>query len=174
MLEEEIRAGSLQVLIARGADFYGPGAVKSFVHPMVFELLRDGKKAVWMGRDDVPHSLLFTPDAGRALAELGNAPEAYGQVWHLPTDPNPPTGKEFIHEVAEVFGSPPAYRRLGPGLLRIAGLFHPAVREMRELLYQNQNPCVVDSSKFTARFFKATPWQEGVQLTVRGMRLPKG
>lgn len=173
MLENEIQAGSLQALIARAADFYGPGAVNSFVHPMVFELLRDGKKAVWMGRDDVPHSLLFTPDAGRALAALGNTPDAYGQVWHLPTDPVAPTGREYIREVAISFGTSPAYRRLGSGLLRFAGLFHPAVRESLELLYQNEQPCIVDSRKFEKCFFEATPWPEGVRRTARGMILPQ-
>jgi nucleoside-diphosphate-sugar epimerase len=173
MLVDEIRAGSLQALIARAADFYGPGAVKSFVNPLVFELLRDGKKAVWMGKDDVAHSLLFTPDAGRALAVLGNDSDAYDQVWHLPTDPHPPTGREFICEVARVFNRRPGYRLLGPKLLHVASLFHPAVRESLELLYQNQESCIVDSRKFTERFFEATPWPEGVRLTACGMRLPE-
>ncbi|WP_220151291.1 MULTISPECIES: hypothetical protein [Brevibacterium] len=31
-------------------------------------------------------TLIWTPDASRALAALGNAPDAYGQAWHLPVD----------------------------------------------------------------------------------------
>ena len=170
-LEAEIGAGTVQALIARGADFYGPGAAKSLVHPMVFEMLRDGKRAAWMGCDDVPHSLLFTPDAGRALAVLGNSPEAYGQVWLLPCDPNAPTGRDFVRHVAEALGTRPVHRTLGAGLLRFAGLFHPTLRESLELLYQHTRPYVVDSRKFNRRFFEPTPWPEGVRLTARGMML---
>jgi len=172
-LEAEMRAGNLQALIARGADFYGPGAGKSFVHPMVFELLCDGKKAAWMGRDDVPHSLLFTPDAGRALAILGNTPDAYGQAWLLPCDAPAPTGRAFITRVAAQFHSRPGYRVLGPRVLRLAGFFHPAVRESIELLYQNTRPYVVDSRKFAERFFPATPWPEGIRITAEGMIYPR-
>ena len=32
----------------------------------------------------------YTPDAARAVALLGNTPDAFNQVWHLPTDKNPP------------------------------------------------------------------------------------
>ncbi len=172
-LENEMHAGNLQALIARAADFYGPGATKSFVHPMVFELLCDGKKAAWMGRDDVPHSLLFTPDAGRALAILGNTPDAYGQVWLLPCDADAPTGHAFITRVAETFRTRPGYRVLGPRMLRFAGFFHPAVRESIELLYQNTSPYIVDSSKFARRFFPATTWPEGVRITANGMIFPR-
>ena len=172
-LTAEMRAGTLRAVIARGADFFGPGAVNSALHPLVFEMLRDGKKAGWLGRDDVPHSLLFTSDAGRALADLGNTPEAFGQTWLLPCDPNPPTGREFIRRAAEAFGTRPSHRQLGRTLLRIAGLLHPLSRETIELLYQHNQPYVVDSGKFQRRFFAATPWPEGVRLTAQGMRLPR-
>jgi len=170
-LESEMRAGNVQALIARGADFYGPGAAKSFIHPMVFELLRDGKKAAWMGSADVPHSLLYTPDAGRALAQLGNTPAAYGQNWLLPCDPDAPTGRALINCVAEAFETRPAFRLLGLRMVRFAGYFHSAVRESAELLYQNTEPYVVDSSKFARQFFAATPWQVAVRMTAQGMRL---
>jgi hypothetical protein len=32
------------------------------------------------------HSFIYTPDAAKATAILGNTPDAYNQVWHLPTD----------------------------------------------------------------------------------------
>lgn len=172
MLHREIRAGSLQGLIARGADFYGPGAVNSFLYPMVFELLRDGKHAVWMGNVDMPHSLLFTPDAGRALAALGNGIEAYGQDWLLPVDPIAPTGRELVQAVAQEFDARPGCRILRPWMLRAAGCFHAVPRERLEQLYEHLEPYTVDSRKFRQRFFSATPWREGVRRTVRCMKPP--
>ncbi len=170
MLMGEIRAGNLCGLIARAADFYGPDATNTFVHPMVFELLRDGKKASWLGNSEVPHAMLFTPDAARATALLGNTEDAYGQVWHLPVHPDPPTGRQFITMVARAFNSKPTYRLLGAGMVKVAGLFNVTVRETTEMLYQHQRPYLIDSSKFSSRFFAATPYAEGIDKTARCMR----
>jgi nucleoside-diphosphate-sugar epimerase len=170
MLMAEIGAGNICGVIARAADFYGPDATNTFVHPMVFELLRDGKKAAWLCNADVPHSMIFTPDAARATALLGNTEEAWGQVWHLPVHPDPPTGRQFIAMVARAFNTDPGYRLLGTGLLRLVSLVNANVRESIEMLYQNQHPYLVDSTKFQRRFFTATSYQEGVEKTVRCMR----
>ncbi len=169
MLSDEIHAGSVKALIVRAADFYGLGATHTFVHPLVFELLRDGKKANWLGNDRVPHSMTFTPDAGRATALLGNTEDAYGQIWHLPTHPSPPTGQQFVEHVAAAFGVHPRYRVLGRRTLEFAGLFSPTIRESVELLYQNEQPYIVDSTKFSQHFFTPTPYTEGIRKTARCM-----
>jgi len=170
MLMAEIRAGNICGLIARAADFYGPDATNTFVHPMVFELLRDGKKAAWLCNGNVPHSMIFTLDAARATALLGNTKDAWGQVWHLPVHPNPPTGRQFITMVARAFHTGPRYRVLGTGLIRLVSLINANVRESMEMLYQNQYPYLIDSTKFQRRFFAATSYLEGVEKTVRCMR----
>ncbi len=166
MLMNEIVAGNVKALVARAADFYGPEAVTTFVHPMVFEKLRAGKKAAWLCNDDVPHSMTFTPDAVRGTALLGNTDEAYGQVWHLPTHGDAPTGKKFVEMVAATLNASPRYRVLKPGMLTLVGFFNPLVRESIELLYQNQYPYIVDSTKFNQCFFQPTPYREGIQQTV--------
>ena len=53
---------------------------------MVLKNLREGKKAMWFVSSDIKHSFTYTPDAAKATALLGNTPDAYGQVWHLPTE----------------------------------------------------------------------------------------
>ena len=165
LLMDEIASGHVQGLIARSADLYGPGATNSLMHPLVFEQLRDRGKAVWLCSDQVPHSMVYTSDAGRAIALLGNAAEAYGQVWHLPSDPDAPTGKRFIEMAASVFQCEPVYRVIGSRILRLAGWFHRAARESVEMLYQYSEPYVFDSSKFSHRFFPATPYMKGIRET---------
>lgn len=167
MLMHETQAGNLRGLIARAPDFYGPGATNTFVHPMVFEKLRNGRKAAWLCHDEIVHSMIYTPDAGRATALLGNTEDAYGQVWHLPTHPDAPTGREFIQMVAEELQAKPDYRVLGTRMLKLAGMFNANVRESIELLYQNQRPYLFDSSKFNRRFFSPTPYREGIRETAR-------
>lgn len=168
-LMEEMSAGHVSALIARSADFYGPGATNTFVHPMVFEKLRTGKKAAWLVNDRVPHSMTYTPDAVRATALLGNTPAAFGEVWHLPTHPDAPTGRQFIERVAQAIGAQPNYRVLAPWVLRMAGMFDATVRETMELLYQNAFPYLFDSTKFNTRFFQPTPYPEGIRQTAAAL-----
>lgn len=165
MLMDEIQSGALTALIARAADFYGPGATNTFVHPMVFEKLRHGKKASWLCNDSVPHSMIYTPDAVRGTALLGNTDDAFGRAWHLPTRDNPPTGREFIEMVAKNYGTSPSWQVLKPWMLKMVGVFNPLVRESIELLYQNEYPYIVDSSDFESRFFRATSYDEGIRTT---------
>jgi len=98
MVLDEVKEGNLKALIARAADFYGPNTPLSFVNAMVFDNFKKGKKAQWLISDKFRHSFTYTPDAGKATAILGNTESAYNQVWHLPTDPNSLTGKEFTSE----------------------------------------------------------------------------
>lgn len=169
-LTDAMAHGEIEALIARSADFYGPGAVTTFVQPMVFDKLQQGKMAAWLGNDKLPHSMTFTPDAARAVALLGNSDDTFGGVWHLPTADNPPTGRQFIGLVAKEFGSRPDVRLLKPWMLRLVSPFNPLVRESMEMLYQMTHPYIFDSNKFNARFFQPTTYTEGVRQTVAFMR----
>ncbi|MDD3519435.1 MAG: NAD-dependent epimerase/dehydratase family protein [Chromatiales bacterium] len=170
MLLEEMAAGRMQALIARSADFYGPGATNTFVHPMVFEKLLAGKKAAWLCDDRLPHAMTYTPDAARGTALLGNADDGWGEIWHLPTHAEPPTGRQFIEQVAEACGTRPDYQVLRPWMLKLVALFNPLVRESAEMLYQYTHPYHVDSSRFEARFFAPTSYENGIRETVAWLR----
>ena len=88
-LLQEMKAGNLQALIARCADFYGPIGFKTSVpNLLVIQNLLKGKKAQWLADADQPHSITYVPDAAKALYLLANKPDAFGQTWHLPTATN--------------------------------------------------------------------------------------
>lgn len=170
-LMEQVKAGDLVATIARSADFYGPGTNNSVPNALVFEPFAKGATASWLVNAMVPHSLTFTRDAARGVAMLAERETAWNQVWHLPTAPTPPTGKEFIKMAATEFGVAPKYRVLGKPLLRVAGLFDPRVRESYEMLYQSDGPYLFDSSKFTTEFgFAGTPYSEGIRITAASYR----
>lgn len=107
MIMSEVERGNLDAIIARAADFYGPNTPLSFATVTVFHNLKKGKKAQWFLDANKKHSMTFTPDAGKATALLGNTNTAYNQIWHLPTDKNALTGKEFIEIAAKEFGVKP-------------------------------------------------------------------
>jgi nucleoside-diphosphate-sugar epimerase len=152
MLLDEMASGGLVALIARSADFYGPGARTGIPNVLVFDKFAAGAKAMWLGKDSVKHSLSFTPDAARSLVLLAESESAWNQTWHVPTAADPPTGKQFIGMVADEFGTQPRYQVLTRPLVWLAGLFDATVRETYEMLYQYEFDYVFDSTKFVRAF----------------------
>jgi nucleoside-diphosphate-sugar epimerase len=135
-LIQEWKSGSLTGMIARAADFYGPNAHTSVPYLLVFEPFSQKKKASWLVNDSVPHSLTYTPDAAQSLVRLTERATAWNQTWHVPTAPDPLTGREFISLAAKEFGVAPRYRVLSRPMLRLAGWLDPLVAESYEMLYQ--------------------------------------
>lgn len=175
-LMEAHAAGTVEAMIVRAADFYGPGAVLSFPHSTVFERLRKGKKPQWIGDASRLHSFTFTPDAGRATALLGNRPDAYGRSWHALTAPDPLTGEDFVRLACQVAGRPVDYQPAPGWLLTLMGLFVPVLRENREMMYQFEHDYRFDSSR-TAVFLgaEATSYAEGIRATFQmGMDVTPG
>jgi len=171
MMMQEVEKGNLEALIARAPDFYGPETPLSFVNVTVFDNLAKGKKAQWMGNDRKKHSFIYTPDAGKATAILGNTPSAFNQVWHLPTDKNALTGKEFVELTAKAFGAKPDYMVIPVWMLKLIGLFNPIIKESVEMMYQNQVDYLFDSSKFEKAFrFHPTPYETGINETARSYK----
>lgn len=174
MLMDEVKAGRLIALIARSADFYGPGSEKSFINEMVYKNLSKGKAASWFVNADRKHSFTFVPDAAVGTALLGNTNDAYNQVWHLPTNRNALTGRELIKLFADEMKAENKVTVMPGWLIRILGFFIPILREMTEMLYQYNRDYFFDSSKFEKRFrFKPKSYQEGVRLIIESSAFHK-
>jgi nucleoside-diphosphate-sugar epimerase len=169
LILDEIKAGTLTALIARSADFYGPGIKNSsMLNETVVKPLKSGKKANLLSSSSFKHSNTYTPDAGKATAILGNTPDAYNQVWHLPTAANPYSGKEWVEAIAGELGVKPRFQVASKMMVRIIGLFVPVMKEVVEMMYQNDRDYVFDSSKFEKRFnFKPTSYTHGIKEMIR-------
>jgi nucleoside-diphosphate-sugar epimerase len=168
MLLDEMRAGGIQAMIVRAADFYGPGAAQSLTHATVFERLRAGRTPQWIGNARAVHTFTYTPDAGRAVAVLGLSEDAYGQTWHLPTSRESLTGAEFVRIACEAAGRPYRLQVAPRWLLRLLGLFNPVLRENDEMMYQFEHDYRFDSSKVEAAYgLSPTPYREGIAAALR-------
>lgn len=171
MIMSEVEKGHLDAIIARAPDFYGPNTPLSFVTVTVFNNLKKGKKAQWFIDANKKHSMIYTPDAAKATAILGNTKSAFNQIWHLPTDKNVLTGKEFIELAANEFGVKPDYMVLKKWMVQMVGYFIPVVKESLEMLYQNEFDYLFDSTKFEKAFnYTPTSYQDGIAATVRSLR----
>lgn len=169
MIMDEVKAGKLLALIARSADFYGPDNDKSMVNEMVYKNFLKGKRANWPVDLNKIHSFTFTPDAAKATALLGNTDDAYNTTWHLPTDKNALTGRDFIKLFSGEMKVPNKVSVIPVWMFKIIGIFVPLMKELSEMMYQYNMDYFFDSSKFEKRFnFKPTTYQEGVRITVKG------
>lgn len=166
-LLDEIKAGHLKGMIVRAADFYGPDCKTSVFNTLVTDNMAKGKKSQWFVNVNLKHSYTYTPDCGKAMYLLSQREASWNQIWHMPTAHPALTGKEMIGLAAKYFNVTPRYTVLGKGMVRLAGLFNTTIKELYEMLYQNDSDYIFDSSKFEKEFgIATTPYEEGIKATV--------
>ncbi len=171
MIMKEVENNSLTALIARSADFYGPDNKNSAFNMMIVDNLMKGKKAQVFGNINKIHTYTYTPDAAKATALLGNTPEAYNQVWHLPTTSEKLTNLQWVRLVADELNTESKIQTVPVWLMKVLGLFIPIMKEFPEMVYQYDQDYVFDSSKFDQQFgMKTTTPEEGVRKLIRSLK----
>ena len=165
MWQQAHEDGRVQAASVRASDFYGPGVVQAALGERSIGRLAQGKSAQIVGDPDQPHSFTYVPDIARALVSVGEADDAMGQAWNVPNAPDK-TVREVLQMFADAYGQPLKIQSMPKPLMTVLGLFDGNVRELKEMLYQWEEPFHVDASKFAARFWSdATPWEKGVAET---------
>lgn len=162
------QAGRLRTVEVRGSDYVGAGPGDYAHVPRVVETALAGRTARVIGDPDQPHTWTDVQDMGRALATVAVEPSAWGRVWHAPSNP-PRTQREAVGDVCRSVGAEPG-RVVGlpRPLVRVAGVFSPMIRALRETEYQFIAPYVMDSSAITAAYgLEPTPWDEVCRRTAR-------
>lgn len=175
MLLNAILDTDIIAMICRAPEFYGPRNTKSITNSLVFDNIRNGKKLKVLLSDKTLRTLIYAPDAAKAMALLGNTRDAYHQTWHLPCDDNRLTPKEFIQFTGEIYGEKLEYIVLKNWMIRIISLFNPGMKETIELLYRYKTDNIFDSSKFKRRFpdYKITTYQEGISEIIAEIKQVK-
>lgn len=170
MLLAEMDAGNVEAVICRAPEFYGPGKTQSLTNSTVFDRIAQSRRPVVPLSAHTLRSLIWTPDASRAMAVIGNAPDAYGQTWHLPIDPERLTYQGMIDIASQVTGRKISYTTIPEWAFKVGGLLSSAVEETRELLPRYRQDNIFDSSKFAAEFpdFRVTSYREGITRILRG------
>jgi nucleoside-diphosphate-sugar epimerase len=167
IISNGIKQKNLEALIARSADFYGPDNKNSALSMMVIDNLRKGKKAQAFGDISKIHTFTYTPDAAKATAILGNTPDAYNQVWHVPTTGEKLKTSDWVGLIAKGLNKEPKIQTVPTWMVRLMGLFVPIMKEFPEMMYQYENDYILDSTKFEKRFgIRATSPGEGIKQTL--------
>lgn len=166
LLLDAHRQGKIEVTIGRASDFYGPRVTDSMAGEMLFAAALSGKTVNLTGDIDLPHTLTYIRDFARALVTLSQHDEAFGQVWHVPSAETITT-RQFVDLVAAAIGRPIRTRAAGALMLRLVGLFNKNVAEVVEMMYEFEEPFIIDHSRFEVNFGNgATPHEEAIKETV--------
>ena len=161
---KNMEKNNLQAIIARSPDFFGGTARQSSaIINLVYDNLVKNKKAQWFCNAKVVHSMGYVPELAKGTAMLGNTPEAYNQIWNLPTDPQRITGEEWINLFATELAKENKFTVLPNWLVKGIGLFMPIMKELAEMNYQYDRDYYFDSTKFN-NFFKFTPTSQAIAV----------
>lgn len=165
ILLEAMEKNEIVASICRAPEFYGPGKTKGITNYFVFQNIKQKTELKVLLRDDKKRTLIYTPDASRAMALIGNTEDAYGQTWHLPCDDNRLTYKEFIKVASDIYGEKLEYSILTEEMLNAAADSNIMIKESQELFPRYEVDNIFSSSKFKERFpdFKVTTYREGIE-----------
>jgi nucleoside-diphosphate-sugar epimerase len=164
-------AGTLAVATGRASDYFGPRArEQSPLGTRVIGRALTGKSAQVVGDPDQRHSYTYLADIGRMLAILGTDERALGEIWHVPNAPARTT-RELVQMIAADIGHDIKVAATPKLILRVLGLFNPVIGELDEMLYEFEQPFVVDGGKFETIFgTSATPLAQSIPATVAWWR----
>jgi nucleoside-diphosphate-sugar epimerase len=169
-LMEAHTSGKVRATIGRGSDFYGRGALVTAMGERVFSKALSGKAAGVIGNLDMPHTYTYIEDFGRGLVTLGEHEEALGEVWHIP-NAETITTRQFLELVFKEAGKPFKVSVMPKVMVSILSLFVPVLREMKEMLYEFEEPFIVDHSKFERAFgANPTPHMQAIRQTLNWFR----
>ncbi|MCP3105385.1 NAD-dependent epimerase/dehydratase family protein [Myxococcus sp. K15C18031901] len=170
LLLAEHAAGRIQGTILRLPDFYGPGVERSFLHRAFLAAL-DGKRAALIGPIDPPHEFVYVPDVGPVVTTLMDAPRAYGRSWNL-AGAGVSSQRALVDEIYRQAGHPTKVMTMGQGMVRLAGLFDPFMRELVEMRYLLETPVLLDDSDLRGLLgdVRKTPYTEGIRQTLAALR----
>ena len=166
------RDGRVRATEARASDYFGPGALDSaHLGNRVVPKVLAGQPVQVLGNPDALHSWTYLPDIARALVTLSTDATAWGQAWHVPSNP-PISQRAVIGKMAELAGMPaPKVTGIPRWVLRAGGLASPLMRELGEVYYQFDRPFILDSSALSRTFGQQpTPMGEALQATINWWR----
>jgi len=167
MLINSVERGEVSALIARSADFYGPGVAGSYLTQTVLNNLIKDKNPQWLGKTDVIHNFAYSRDIGISLAILGNTPDAFNQIWHLPAAEEKMTSRQWIELMMKAMNKEKKINSIPTFMMGPIGLFIPVLKELKDVSYQLDNDYFLNSGKFNGRFnFKPTDPETGIREMV--------
>jgi nucleoside-diphosphate-sugar epimerase len=163
------RSGRIRTVIVRASDYVGAGVGANGMGTRLVPGALAGKRAVFFGDPDVPHSWTDVADVAATLVAAATDPQAQGRVWFAATNP-PRTQRELLTEVLAAVGKPMVKTSRFPAwALKALGAVVPFMGELQGVQYQFTGPWVIDSAATERELGIApTSWAEVLRRTATG------
>jgi nucleoside-diphosphate-sugar epimerase len=142
---------SKKVAFVKASDFIGPRIYKGVFGIAFLDKLYNHKTIILSGNIALPHTFTYINDFAKAMINVGNAPDTFGEIWHVPNAPTLNL-KQWIRLFEEKANKKAKVLMLPKSIVWIAGLFNSFIKELYELAYQYEYPYLVNHNKYVNRF----------------------
>ncbi|QCR24455.1 NAD-dependent epimerase/dehydratase family protein [Pontibacter sp. SGAir0037] len=170
-LLKQAAAGKCQVINVRLPDFWGPNVLNEGIAP-VFRGALHGKAMPWLYRNDIPHQLVYTPDAALAFYELSKLPQPEPYALYNYAGEVVPSIKQWQAQIAAMAGTKPTHKLYSKAMFSVLGLLMPMMKEISEMAYLWQNTVLLRDDKLRQALpqLHRTPMPEAIQDTLQWFR----
>ncbi|MEK3936342.1 SDR family NAD(P)-dependent oxidoreductase [Sporosarcina sp. FSL W7-1349] len=172
-VEQLVQQRNVPTIIAHFPDFYGPNAENTLLHFTLKNAVQH-KKAMFVGNRTIAREFIYTPDGAKAVVNLAMHDNTYGQNWNIPAT-DIVTGEELIQIIRDLTGYDKPVSTVSKNLIRFLGIFKADMRETVEMFYLNEEPVVLDGSKYENEIgpLPRTSYRDGLQRTMEYMTRSK-
>lgn len=176
-LETMLKAATVddgaRVVVVRAGDYFGP-TVRNGLVDRIFGRAAAGRPIQVIGRFEAAHQWAYVPDLARLAVDLLDSEPRLApfEVVHYRGHVCQ-TQRSFLRLVAARSGNPELrIRRLPWTALRLAGLFDPVLRELREMRYLFDEAVIIDDARRRSLLpdFQATPLESAIDQTLQSYR----
>jgi nucleoside-diphosphate-sugar epimerase len=149
---EAHRRGDVRVTTGCASDFYGPGGTLTHVGDQFWRPVIAGKRGRVLVDPDAIHTYHYIPDVAGGLATLGLAgDDAYGRPWMLPCAPAESL-RTLVARFSKALGRKIELMAVPRSVVKMLAFMVPFLREIDEMLYQWEEPFVINDRRFRERF----------------------
>lgn len=154
-------AGRIRATEVRGSDYICANDNSLIGSSRVVPRILGGKSVSLIGSVNAEHTWTAPADAARLLVTVAAAERGWGRAWHVPSNA-PRTQRQVVDDLADTAGVPHVpVKSLPASMVKLLGLFSPAIRELSETAYQRDRSFIVDDSAARVTFgLEPTPWGE--------------
>jgi len=149
------KQGRVKFCIARCTDLYGPRIKRQPLGLAVFGEIAASRPASMIGRLDMPHSYMYIKDMAKMIYLLMTHEESSGQLWHLPC-PAPITQQQILDILRDVTNSRVKATTINSSGLGWKSMMKPELKELKDILYQFENPYILNFSRYATTFGERT------------------
>lgn len=181
-MEARMREGCARSIVIRAGDFFGGAGAGTWMDLMIARDLRSGR-VVYPGPWDLPHAWAYVPDLARTFVLVAQRRDVLEPHAALLFPGHTLTGEQLIGAITQAAwrlgllpeGVEPTVRRLPWGVIGVAGLLIPMLREIWRMRYLWRVPHALDGADLERLIgvIPSTPLADAMFATLSTLGAPE-